>query len=167
MEKKGPGREETTEPVVLGRSEHSISRRHIDPDALRILFRLHSLGFTAYLTGGAVRDLLLGKDPKDFDIATDARPGQVKKHFGNAFIIGRRFRLAHIRFRGGKIIEVATFRREPGPDAPEPLRIIPGHGKDLHPGQDEPKHTGEQQVPCMGPSRHAGIHEDHRDGKPM
>ncbi len=64
--------------------------------------------------------MLLGKEPKDFDIATDARPGQVKKYFGNAFIIGRRFRLAHIHFRGGKIIEVATFRRDPGPDVPDP-----------------------------------------------
>lgn len=117
MEEKGCGRNGTTEPVVVGRSEHSISRRHIDPDALRILFRLNRLGFTAYLTGGAVRDMLLGKEPKDFDIATDARPGQVKKYFANAFIIGRRFRLAHIHFRGGKIIEVATFRRDPGPGA--------------------------------------------------
>jgi len=116
MEEKGDGREGTAEPVVIGRSEHSISRRNIDPDALRILFRLHRLGFTAYLTGGAVRDMLLGKEPKDFDIATDAHPGQVKKYFGNAFIIGRRFRLAHIHFRGGKIIEVATFRKDPGPD---------------------------------------------------
>lgn len=110
----------TSEPVILPRSKHAISRRNIDADALRILFRLHRLGFTAYLTGGAVRDMLLGREPKDFDIATDARPGQVKKYFGNAFIIGRRFRLAHIHFRGGKIIEVATFRRDPGPDVPDP-----------------------------------------------
>jgi poly(A) polymerase len=116
VEEKDDGRDETAEPLVIGRSAHPISRRHIDPDALRILFRLNRLGFTAYLTGGAVRDMLLGKEPKDFDIATDARPGQIKKYFGNAFIIGRRFRLAHIHFRGGKIIEVATFRRDPGPD---------------------------------------------------
>ncbi len=104
-------------PVILPRSEHSISRRDIDPDALKILFRLQRLGFTAYLTGGAVRDMLLGKTPKDFDIATDARPNQIRKYFANAFIIGRRFRLAHIRFRGGKTIEVATFRKDPGPVA--------------------------------------------------
>lgn len=104
-------------PRVLARSEHSLSRRDIDPDALKILFRLQRLGFTAYLTGGAVRDLLLGHRPKDFDIATDARPNQIRKHFANAFIIGRRFRLAHIRFHGGKIVEVATFRRDPGPAA--------------------------------------------------
>ncbi|HUU04257.1 MAG TPA: hypothetical protein VMZ49_00130 [Patescibacteria group bacterium] len=108
---------EPAEAVVLSRSEHTISRRNIDPDALKILFRLNRLGFTAYLTGGAVRDMLLGKEPKDFDIATDARPAQVKKYFTNAFIIGRRFRLAHIHFHCGKIIEVATFRRDPGPDA--------------------------------------------------
>ncbi|MBE0665923.1 MAG: CCA tRNA nucleotidyltransferase [Chrysiogenales bacterium] len=112
---------EPGEAIVLSRSGHTISRRNIDPDALKILFRLNRLGFTAYLTGGAVRDMLLGKEPKDFDIATNARPAQVKKYFSNAFIIGRRFRLAHIHFRGGKIIEVATFRRDPGPDTLELL----------------------------------------------
>jgi poly(A) polymerase len=121
MDEASTGRQAAPEPLTLPRSEHAISRRHIDPDALKILFRLRNLGFTAYLTGGAVRDMLLGKTPKDFDIATDARPGQIRKYFTNAFIIGRRFRLAHIRFRGGKVIEVATFRRDPapgsGPDA--------------------------------------------------
>ena len=97
--------------MILKKPGHGISRRHIDPDALRILFRLHSLKFTAYLTGGAVRDMLLGKTPKDFDIVTDARPGQIKKYFPRVFIIGRRFRLAHVHFPGGKIIEVATFRK--------------------------------------------------------
>jgi poly(A) polymerase len=101
----------TAEAVILKKPEHGISRRNIDPDALRILFRLHSLRFIAYLTGGAVRDMMLGKKPKDFDIVTNARPGQIKKYFPNVFIIGRRFRLAHIHFRGGKIIEVATFRK--------------------------------------------------------
>lgn len=116
MAEKNPPVVEPAAAVVLSRSEHTISRRNIDADALKILFRLNRLGFTAYLTGGAVRDMLLGKEPKDFDIATDARPAQVKKYFANAFIIGRRFRLAHIHFRGGKIIEVATFRRDPDPD---------------------------------------------------
>jgi len=119
MEGGGIHKDEAAAPLILPRSEHVLSRRAIDPDALKILFRLHRLGFTAYLTGGAVRDMLLGKAPKDFDIATDARPGQIKKYFGNAFIIGRRFRLAHIRFRGGKVIEVATFRKDPGPAAPD------------------------------------------------
>jgi poly(A) polymerase len=104
---------ESREPVVLQRAEHPISRSKIDPDALKVLYRLYRNGFTAYLVGGAVRDILLGKKPKDFDVVTDARPAQVKKLFGNCMLIGRRFRLAHIRFKGGKIIEVATFRKEP------------------------------------------------------
>ncbi len=112
---------ETNGPVVLDRSSHPISRRNIDPDALKVLYRLARHGYKAYLVGGAVRDLLLGKTPKDYDVATDARPGQIKKLFSNCFLVGRRFRLAHIRFRGGKIIEVATFRREADPlsDRPE------------------------------------------------
>jgi poly(A) polymerase len=113
-------------PVVLSRDEHPISRKDIDPDALKIIYRLNGLGFTAYLCGGAVRDLMLGRKPKDFDVATDARPGQIKKRFGNAFIIGRRFRLAHVRFYGGKIIEVATFRRDPNPGEEEPSEPIEG-----------------------------------------
>ncbi len=108
---------ENSAPTVLERSQHPISRRDIDPDALKVLYRLYRNGFKAYLVGGAVRDLLLGKKPKDFDVVTDAHPGQVKKLFSNCFLIGRRFRLAHIRFRGGNIIEVATFRKEPEEDA--------------------------------------------------
>ncbi len=106
-------------PVVLERSAHPVSRRDIDPDALKVLYRLHSHGFVAFLVGGAVRDLLLGRRPQDFDIGTDARPGQIKRLFRNAFLIGRRFRLAHVRFYGGKVIEVATFRREPEPGEPD------------------------------------------------
>ena len=82
---------------ILG-SKPSISPRDVDPDALSVLRRLQSQGFTAYLVGGGVRDLLLGRAPKDFDVATDARPNQIKKLFRNAFVIGRRFRLALIRF---------------------------------------------------------------------
>jgi poly(A) polymerase len=100
-------------PVILDRSRHSISRRDIDYDALKVLYRLSNHGFIAYLVGGAVRDLLLGRRPADFDIGTDAHPNQIKKLFRNAFLIGRRFRLAHIHFQGGKIIEVSTFRRKP------------------------------------------------------
>jgi poly(A) polymerase len=111
------------EPTVIERSEHSISRRDIDPDALKVLYRLHEHGYTAYLVGGSVRDLLLGRRPKDFDIGTSAHPHQVKKLFRNCWIIGRRFRLAHVKF-GPKTIEVATFRRQVDPaqlpaDAPE------------------------------------------------
>ncbi len=104
------------EPVILDRSGHPISRREIDPDALKVLYRLHRHGFLAYLVGGAVRDLLLRKTPYDFDVGTDARPNQIKRLFRNAFLIGRRFRLAQVRFQEGKVIEVATFRRDPGPE---------------------------------------------------
>ena len=100
-----------TEPVVVPRAEHAISRKQIDPDALRVLYRLHQNNFAAYLVGGSVRDLLLGRRPKDFDIGTNAHPYQVKRLFRHCWIIGRRFRLAHVRF-GTKAIEVATFRRQ-------------------------------------------------------
>ena len=98
------------EPTVVPRSEHTISRRDIDPDALKVLYRLHEHNYVAYLVGGSVRDLLLQRHPKDFDIGTSAHPHQVKKLFRNCWIIGRRFRLAHVKF-GTKTIEVATFRR--------------------------------------------------------
>ena len=98
-------------PVVVPRAEHAISRKQIDPDALKVLYRLHQNNFAAYLVGGSVRDLLLGRRPKVFDIGTDAHPYQVKRLFKNCWIIGRRFRLAHVRF-GPKTIEVATFRRQ-------------------------------------------------------
>jgi len=97
-------------PSIVSRSGHTISRSNIDPDALKVLYRLNRHGHIAYLVGGGVRDLLLGKKPKDFDISTSAHPNEIKKIFGNCRLIGRRFRLAHIYFRGGKIIEVSTFR---------------------------------------------------------
>ena len=97
-------------PVVYSRPEHCISRKNIDPDALKVLYRLDSLGYTAYLVGGGVRDLLLGRKPKDFDVGTSASPQEVKRAFRNCFLIGRRFRLAHVRF-GDNIIETATFRQ--------------------------------------------------------
>jgi poly(A) polymerase len=99
------------EPVIVPREQHSISRKQIDPDALKVLYRLHQNEYVAYLVGGSVRDLLLGRRPKDFDIGTSAHPYQVKRLFKNCWIIGRRFRLAHVRF-GAKTIEVATFRRQ-------------------------------------------------------
>jgi poly(A) polymerase len=98
------------DPVIVRREDHRISRRNIDPDALKVLYRLHEHGHTAYLVGGSVRDLMLGRHPKDFDIGTSAHPYQIKKLFRNCWIIGRRFRLAHVKF-GPKTIEVATFRR--------------------------------------------------------
>ena len=98
-------------PTVIPRAEHPISRTTIDPDALKVLQRLRHAEHTAYLVGGSVRDLLLGRRPKDFDIGTSAQPHEVKKLFRNCWIIGRRFRLAHVKF-GPKTIEVATFRRQ-------------------------------------------------------
>ena len=108
------------QPTIVPRAEHTISRRDVDPDALKVLYRLHEHHYIAYLVGGSVRDLLLGRRPKDFDIGTSAHPHQVKKLFRNCWIIGRRFRLAHVKF-GAKTIEVATFRRhlEASPITPE------------------------------------------------
>ncbi len=114
-----------TEPVIVPRAEHPISRRDIDADALKVLYRLQESGYTAYLVGGSVRDLLLSRRPKDFDIGTSAHPYQVKKLFRNCWIIGRRFRLAHVRF-GMKAIEVATFRKNiPAGSEGEPAEAPP------------------------------------------
>jgi poly(A) polymerase len=90
-----------------------IAPERVDADAVKVLRRLTRSGYAAFLVGGGVRDLLLGRQPKDFDIATSARPNEVKREFRNCRIIGRRFRLAHILFAGGKVIEVATFRKDP------------------------------------------------------
>jgi poly(A) polymerase len=115
------------EPTIVPRAAHTISRRDIDSGALKVLYQLHEHNYVAYLVGGSVRDLLLGRRPKDFDIGTSAHPHQVKKLFRNCWIIGRRFRLAHVKF-GTKTIEVATFRRlvEPHELTPEiELAAIP------------------------------------------
>lgn len=105
-------------PLVIARAEHGISRRNISPNALRVLYRLNEGGFDAHLVGGAVRDLLLDKQPKDFDVATSATPDEVRKLFRNCRLIGRRFRLAHVVF-GPEIIEVATFRGNEDPGGGE------------------------------------------------
>ncbi|GAA3551052.1 polynucleotide adenylyltransferase PcnB [Zobellella aerophila] len=97
------------QPVVLTRAEHNISRQQISENALKVLYRLNKAGYDAYLVGGGVRDLLLGRSPKDFDVATSATPEQVKHLFSNCRLVGRRFRLAHVLF-GREVIEVATFR---------------------------------------------------------
>jgi len=94
---------------IISRSEHSISRDNISENALKVLYRLKKAGYESYLVGGGVRDLLLGRQPKDFDIATNATPEEIHQLFRNCRLIGRRFRLAHVHFRG-EIIEVATFR---------------------------------------------------------
>lgn len=98
-------------PVIIPRAEHAISRSNISENALKVLYRLHKAGYESYLVGGGVRDLLLGREPKDFDVATNASPEEVKRLFRNCRLIGRRFRLAHVHF-GRDIIEVATFRAQ-------------------------------------------------------
>jgi poly(A) polymerase len=107
-------------PRIIPRAGHPISRGYIDPDALRILYRLHRAGYQGYLVGGSVRDLMTGRTPKDFDIGTNARPQEIRRLFRNSRIIGRRFRLVHVFFDGGKIVEVSTFRRPPETADTEP-----------------------------------------------
>lgn len=96
-------------PNIIPRSDHNVSRANISNNAIKVLYRLDRAGYQAFMVGGGVRDLLLDLHPKDFDIATDARPEQIRALFGNCRLIGRRFRLAHVRF-GREIIEVVTFR---------------------------------------------------------
>ncbi len=97
-------------PLIIPRSEHPISRKMMSEEALKVLYRLHRHRFIAYLVGGSVRDLLLGRVPKDFDVATNAHPHEINTLFKNSRVIGRRFRLVQVFFKGGKVIEVSTFR---------------------------------------------------------
>ena len=105
-------------PRIIPRSDHPLSRSKVSSNAVRVLYRLHEAGFQAFLVGGCVRDILLGREPKDFDVATDALPEEVRKLFRNCRLIGRRFRLAHVLF-GQEIIEVATFRSSGAPSQSE------------------------------------------------
>ncbi len=107
---EGPNHPYKLTPLVIPRSEHPISRKMMTEEALKVLYRLHRHGFIAYLVGGSVRDLLLGRVPKDFDVATNAHPHEINALFKNSRIIGRRFRLVQVFFKGGKVIEVSTFR---------------------------------------------------------
>ena len=160
-----------TDPVVVPRAEHPISRRNIDSDALRVLIRLQRSHHTAYLVGGSVRDLILGRTPKDFDIATDAHPYQIKRLFRNCWIIGRRFRLAHVKF-GPKTIEVATFRKivpadpaaEPAGDVAEIVASVGPADADTSPAETEPRH-GERHGHRHNPD-HGIIHRDNTFGTP-
>jgi poly(A) polymerase len=117
-------KKEKISSVIIARQEHGISRKLMSPNALRTLYRLKDNGFVGYLVGGCVRDLLLGREPKDFDVVTNATPGEVKRIFRNCRLVGRRFRLAHIHFQD-EIIEVATFRsqalNEPEPELQETI----------------------------------------------
>ncbi|MGQ0333010.1 polynucleotide adenylyltransferase PcnB [Halomonas elongata] len=102
-------------PRIIPRDEHPVSRQHFSDAALKVLYRLHNAGFEAFLVGGCIRDALLGRMPKDFDVATDATPDEVRDLFRNSRIIGRRFRIVHVRF-GREVIEVTTFRGKPNDD---------------------------------------------------
>lgn len=113
VEASSPAAAQPTEATSSTSHEPDIEPERLDPDAVRVLLRLRQNGHEAYLVGGCVRDLLIGKEPKDFDIATSATPNQVKSLFRNCRLIGRRFRLAHVYFKGGKILEVSTFRAMP------------------------------------------------------
>ncbi len=117
-----PGVTTINTPRIIARADHKVSRANISEHALKVLYRLKDAGYASLLVGGCVRDLLLGREPKDFDVVTDARPEQVRELFRNARLIGRRFRLAHVRF-GREIIEVATFRRSGVNEAREPLDL--------------------------------------------
>ncbi|RKI72768.1 polynucleotide adenylyltransferase PcnB [Corallococcus sp. AB049A] len=124
-ELQAPTTTRTGEPAEIDPDE-------MDPDALKVVLRLHQHGHQAYLVGGCVRDLLLGKKPKDFDVATSAHPGEVRAIFRNCRLIGRRFRLAHVYFKGGKIVEVSTFRANP-----TELEPAAGAGAAGAPGSDD------------------------------
>jgi poly(A) polymerase len=105
-------------PRIIARADHNISRSNISGNALRVLYRLKEAGYQAFLVGGCVRDVMLGRDPKDFDVATNALPDEVRSLFRNSRLVGRRFRLAHIVF-GREVIEVATFRAATAPSPSE------------------------------------------------
>jgi poly(A) polymerase len=123
-----------TEPVILGPAEHGIDLKLVSPNAIRVTQTLQEAGFKAFVVGGAVRDLLLGVKPKDFDIATDATPEQVKRLFRRAFIIGRRFQIVHVMF-GQELLEVTTFRGNGSNNSPKDE-----HGRVLRDNSFGPQH---------------------------
>ena len=152
------------EPTIVPRSSHPISRRQVDHDALKVLYRLHEHNYTAYLVGGSVRDLLLDRRPKDFDVGTSAHPHQVKKLFRNCWIIGRRFRLAHVKF-GPKTIEVATFRRHVDAAATSEQELAEADSTDIvAPG--EPLPDEEREAAAARRHRDRLIHRDNTYGTP-
>ena len=153
------------EPTIVPRAAHAISRRDIDPAALKVLYQLHEHGYVAYLVGGSVRDLLLGRHPKDFDVGTSAHPHQVKKLFRNCWIIGRRFRLAHVKF-GPKTIEVATFRRlvDPAELTPEVEAAEVTPGDVVAPGEALPAEV--ERDDRTTPDRSRLIQRDNTYGTP-
>ena len=142
--------------VIIPRAEHGISRSLLSTNGVRSLYKLKENGFTAYLVGGGVRDLLLGREPKDFDVVTDATPTQLKKLFRNCRLIGRRFRLAHLHFQD-EIIEVATFRSsaDAAPEETAEVRV-----------EEPPRESTEQAPPePAGPVDQAELLEQERGGR--
>ena len=115
------------EATVFEETDHPIRTTDLDREALKVLYRLRDAGFVAYLVGGGVRDLYLGKRPKDFDISTNARPGQLRKIFRNSRTIGRRFRLVQVFFRGNKIVEVSTLRSQSEYDTRDTTKVLPSN----------------------------------------
>src|SRR5262245_42106922 len=152
------------EPRIIAREDHTLSRRDVDPDALKVLYRLRDGHHVAYLVGGSVRDLLLGRRPKDFDIGTSAHPYQVKKLFRNCWIIGRRFRLAHVRF-GPKVIEVATFRRQVQPGEEVGPDGVPTH-EHTAPAAAAEFETAPAQPPHDAALAEHALHHDNTFGTP-
>ncbi len=157
-------------PRVIPRAEHTVSRSHISPNALRVLYRLKDGGFQGFLVGGCVRDLLLGMEPKDFDVATDALPEQVKRLFRNCRLVGRRFRLAHVFF-GQEIIEVATFRAATAPSqGEEPLADADpedGEAPELDEDAEPPAEgVGDLDEESSGGGEPAPVRAFGREGRP-
>src|ERR1700683_1601432 len=125
--------------VAIPRPEHVISRSAVSPNALKVLYRLKDAGYQAFLVGGAVRDLLLGLTPKDFDVATNALPEEVWRLFRNCRLIGRRFRLAHVHF-GSEIIEVATFRAASAPEREDAESDPDADGEEIRARGEDSEH---------------------------
>lgn len=140
------GIDRVPEPRILDRPDHRLSRGDLSPEALKVLYRLHRSGYQAFLVGGGVRDLLLGLRPKDFDVATNARPQEIRRLFRNSRTIGRRFRLVHVFFRG-EIIEVATFRASPDPpESPEDWEEAIEEDAEEEAAEPPPPQRGEEGV---------------------
>jgi poly(A) polymerase len=150
-------------PRIIPRAEHPISRRQISPNALRVLYRLREGGHQAFLVGGCLRDLMLGVVPKDFDVATSARPEEVKRLFRNCRLIGRRFRLAHVFF-GHEIIEVATFRAASAPLPGEETEDDPDILLEVGASEDNPETEAEEDAAReLDASRDEDEDEDEED----
>ncbi len=147
------------QPLVVPRSEHSISRAAISPNALKVLYRLKEAGYQGFLVGGAVRDLLLGITPKDFDVATNALPEEVRRLFRNCRLIGRRFRLAHVHF-GHEIIEVATFRAAAAPEREDSEDVDTDGGVEREPEADSEHRAFDHSGRILRDNIYGTIEED-------